>query len=390
MRLARRWSTAPISAVTVGTEGLGIAVDAAGDAYVTGYALHDFPTTAGAFQTIGHENAFVTKLNAAGTALVYSTYLGGNSWDEGCGIAVDAAGEAYVTGLTESSSFPTTAGAFQTSYGGGSYDAFVTKLNAAGTALVYSTYLGGNSWDEGCGIAVDAAGEAYVTGYTESTNFPTTAGAFQTNFGGGNEDAFVAKLNAAGTAPVYSTYLSGKSSDYGYGIAVDAAGNAYVIGTTFGNFPTTPGAFQTSFGGGENGGDAFVTKLDAAGTALVYSTYLGGNNTDCGYGIAVDAAGDAYVTGYTDSTNFPATAGAFQTSLEGSEATNAFVTKFTLAATTTLTFQSGSGVGTYGGTTSLTATLMAGPADVPNETVAFRSTARAWVPPPPTPMEWQR
>jgi beta-propeller repeat-containing protein len=262
--------------------------------------------------------------------LSYSTYLGGSNFDVGSGIAVDASGNAYVTGYTLSTDFPTTPGAFQTAHAsGGSYNAFVTKLNPAGSApLVYSTYLGGSVNDAGHRIAVDAAGNAYVTGYTRSTDFPTTPGAFQTTFQGGFDDAFVTKLNSTGSAPpVYSTYLGGNDQDEGLGIAVDAAGNAYVTGTTRStNFPTTPGAFQATPGGNGND-DAFVTKLNPTGSApLVYSTYLGGSGVDGGYGIAVDAAGNAYVTGFTSSTDFPTTPGAFQTANQGIVG-NAFVTK---------------------------------------------------------------
>lgn len=290
-----------------GDLGRSIAVDSYGNAYVTGTTQStNFPTSAGAFQTAfggGTDDAFVTKLNATGTGLLYSTYLGGNDTDHGGGIAVDSSGNAYVTGYTASTSFPTTAAAFQTAYGGGG-DSFVTKLNTAGTGLVYSTYLGGNNTDQGDGIAVDSSGNAYVTGWTSSTDFPTTAGAFQTAFGGGSQDAFVTKLDATGNALVYSTYLGGSIDANGYGIAVDSSGSAYVTGlASTPGFPTTAGAFQTTFG---RGGDAFVTKLNAAGTGLVYSTYLGGSGIDVGYGIAVDSSGNAYVTGYTDSaTNFP-------------------------------------------------------------------------------------
>jgi len=266
----------------------------------------------------------VTKLNPTGSGLVYSTYLGGSGDDNGTSIGVDAAGNAYVMGGTSSTNFPTTAGAFQRTFGGGISDAFVTKLNPAGSGLVYSTYLGGSGSEGGFGIAVDAGGNAYVTGHTGSTNFPTTTGAFQTSFGGGGFDAFVTKLNSTGSALVYSTYLGSSGTDNGNGIAVDAAGNAYVTGdTTSANFPTTTGAFQTTFRGGFD--DAFVTKLNSTGSALVYSTYLGGSSTDNGTSIAVDAVGNAYVTGGTFSTNFPTTTGAFQTTLSGLE--DAFVTK---------------------------------------------------------------
>ena len=308
----------------------------------------------------------MTKLNATGTALVYSTYLGGTSVENGNGIAVDAAGNAYVTGTTLSTDFPTTPGAYQTASGGGE-DAFVTKLNATGTALVYSTYLGGSGSDDGLGIAVDAAGNAYATGQTASTNFPTTTGAYQTTFGG-VEDAFVAKLNATGTALVYSTYLGGTGFDIGIGIAVDTAGSAYVTGVTEStDFPTTPGAFQTIYGGGE---DAFVTKLNPTGTALVYSTYLGGSGLDGGNGIAVDAAGNAYVTGATGSPDFPTTPGAFQTTYGGG-IYDAFVTKFTFEVQTTTTLTTSTSPSTYGQSVTFTATISDTAGGVPTGSVEF-------------------
>ena len=310
--------------------GQGIAIDAAGDAYVTGVTLStNFPTTAGAYQTTsgGTADAFVTKLNPAGSGLVYSTYLGGSGGDNGMGIAVDASGNAYITGFTSSTDFPTTSGAFQTTYGG-SGDAFVTMLNSTGSGLLYSTYLGGSDAEQGNNIAVDGGGNAYVTGLTRSANFPTTVGAFETT-SGGMQDAFVTKLNPAGTGLIYSTYLGGSNDDEGKGIAVDAAGNVFVVGRTSSiNLPTTAGALQTTFGGVQ---DAFVTKLNFAGTGLIYSTYLGGGSNDEGFGIAVDAAGDAFISGDTSSTNFPTTAGAFRTTFGGNA--DAFVTKLNSTGT---------------------------------------------------------
>ena len=382
-----------------------IAVDADGNAYVAGATESStLPTTAGALQpTIkGGADVYVAKLDPTGSTLVYSTYLGGSANDLSAGIAVDAAGNAYVTGRTGSSDFPTTLGAFQFLFGGGSTfqaqfrasDVFVTKLNATGSALIYSTYLGGSNDDWASGIAVDAAGNAYVAGgiecaQTSSTpttrcadNFPTTPGAFDTTFtvtgassgfvaklnptgsalvystymgagvnaialdtdgntylasffvqptpgafqttpgDSGFADAGVTKLNAAGSALVYSTFLGGSGVDGGSGIAVDAAGNAYVTGNTASpDFPTTPGAFQPTFGGPPspqpNYGDAFLTKINPTGSALIYSTYLGGDSEDRGLGVAVDSAGNAYVTGNTFSKNFPTTAGAFQSTSGG-------------------------------------------------------------------------
>jgi hypothetical protein len=310
-----------------GGGGAPIAVDSSGNAYVTGATTSsNFPTTSGAFQTTFADgspdgDAFVTKLNPTGSGLVYSTYLGGSGSDDGHGIVVDSAGNAYVTGSTSSANFPTTPGAFQTTFGG-SFDVFVTKLNPTGAGLVYSTYVGGSGDDEGSGIAVDATGSAYITGYTASP-FPTTPGAFQTTFGGGSSDAFVTKLNPTGSGLVYSTYLGGSGNDVGKGIAVDATGSAYVTGYAASPFPTTPGAFQTIFGGGS--ADVFVTRIDPTGSTLIYSTYLGGSGDDVGLDLTADASGDAYVTGDTTSTNFPTTPGVFQTTFGGTH--DAFVTK---------------------------------------------------------------
>ncbi len=261
--------------------------------------------------------------------LSYSTYLGGNFFDQGYAIAVDSSGNAYVAGTTASVDFPTTAGAYQTTYSGSS-DGFITKINAAGDALIYSTFLSGASCN---GIAVDAAGNAYVTGETGGLNFPITPGAFQTAQWG--YEIFITKLNATGSALIYSSRFGGNFDDFGRDIALDAAGNAYITGWTVCRSPaptcTFPvvNAFQPLYGGGNN--DGFVTKMNASGTALVYSTYLGGGDIinatdDWGEGIAVDAAGSAYVTGYTYSPDFPVTPGAYDRSRCGLDA---FITKFT-------------------------------------------------------------
>jgi len=294
-------------------QGAAIAVDRDGSAYVIGTTNGaDFPATAGTFDASfnGLLDVFVTKLNATGSVLIYSTFLGGSDADQGLGIAVDANGAAYVTGSASSADFPTTAGAFDTTYNG-SGDAFVTKLDPSGSALDYSTFLGGSgNADGGLGIAVDPSGCAYVTGFTLSADFPTTSGAFDTSHNGGR-DAFVAKLNAAGSALVYSTFLGGTGFEEGRGIVVDAMGAAYVTGAvTSRDFPTTVGAFATRFTGFQH---VFVSKLDATGSSLVYSTFLGGTSVDEGNSIAVDATGAAYVTGKTDTRDFPTTVGALDT-----------------------------------------------------------------------------
>jgi hypothetical protein len=298
-------------------EGVDITIDDSGNAYITGGTESpNFPTTLGAFDTTynGSVDVFVSKLNPSGTALIYSTYLGGANLDYGADITIDSLENAYITGGTQSSTFPTTTNAFDTSYNG-SRDVFVAKLNASGTALFYSTYLGGGLADGGYGIAIDTAGNAYITGYC-SSNFPTTPGTFDSSFNGGNNDIFVSKLNPSGTALVYSTYLGGVSDDAGGYIALDDSENVYVTGVTLStNFPTTPGAFDTTPNGSS---DVFVTKLNASGTALVYSTYLGGGDEDDGYGLVVDGSGNAYIVGYTMSTDFPTTLDAFDTSYNGS------------------------------------------------------------------------
>ncbi|HVI72862.1 MAG TPA: SBBP repeat-containing protein, partial [Pyrinomonadaceae bacterium] len=286
-------------------------------------AAIDFPTTAGAFQTnYGGGDAFVAKLNPQGSALVYSTYLNSAS---GNGIAVDAAGNAYITGDAGPTTFPTTAGAFQTAPMG--YDTFVTKLNSSGSALVYSARFGGNLDDFGRGIAIDGSGNAYITGWTvcRSTicTFPAI-NAFQPNYAGGYNDAFVTKIDSNGSSLVYSTYLGGgkilnATEDWGEAIAVDTAGSAYVTGYTYSpDFPVTSGALDTT----RAGLDAFVTKFTPDGASLIYSTFIGGAGREQGQGIAVDGDGNAYVTGITESFDspftsayegFPVTGGAFQT-----------------------------------------------------------------------------
>jgi uncharacterized protein (TIGR03437 family) len=360
--------------------GRGIAVDANGNAYVTGYTFsRDIPSTGGTQQpawkggTAGRffgGDAFVAKYTSAG-ALVWVTYLGGSNDDVGDAVAVDSSGNVYVTGYTNSTDFPTTSAAFQKTFQGrgtrpATYfapggDAFVTKLNPSGSALIYSTYLGGKDDDKGIAIAVDSAGNAAVGGVTLSTNFPTQnpyQSAFK-GFGGIPDlcfgcgpvqnfgDGFVAVLNPAGSALVFSTYLGGSNDDTVTSIAVDGSGNVYAGGTTLStDFPVS-GAYQSKFGGSANlniqpvlvMGDGWVAKFSPAGK-LVYSTFLGGSRDDAVMGLAVDSAGSVYVTGFTSSPDFPTTKGAAQTTYHGPNALtgqkgfiwgDAFVTKLTPA-----------------------------------------------------------
>ena len=281
-------------------EGRGIAVDVQGNAYITGSAGIDFPTKNAIQATPGGSgDAFVAKLNATGSALMYSTYLGGNAIDSGSAIALDPAGNAYIIGSTFSANFPTK-NAFQSAKGA-QQDAFVAKINAAGTAWVYATYLGGNNVDQGNAIAVDAAGSAYLTGYTQSSDFPLASPLRSSN--ANSVDAFVSKLNPAGSALVYSTYLGGSATDYGTAIAVDASGSAYVTGiVTSDDFPLANPIDNTL--GSHVVDDAFVTKFSPSGT-LNYSTYLGGGSVDDPYALAVDQSGNVYITGRTNSSDFP-------------------------------------------------------------------------------------
>jgi len=310
-----------------GTErGYGIAVDSAGSAYVTG-STNSTTLPGGAVQVVGNSvDSFVAKVNAAGSGLVYSVYLGGNGSEastEGGGIAVDSAGDAYVAGTTASTNFPgTSLSTIQSIYGGEFNDGYVAKLNATG-AVVYGTYLGGLGREQVYGIAIDSANNAYVTGVTDSTNFPTKFPLQAARAGVTGNDAFITKINAAGSALLYSTYLGGTGGDIGYAIAVDGSNNAYVSGWTGSTDFRSESPIQASNAGST---DMFVTAINSEGSLLLYSTYLGGSNgAEHGYGIAVDGAGNARVTGSTSSTNFPTVSPALQPMIGGAGSTDAFV-----------------------------------------------------------------
>ncbi|MGC9197115.1 MAG: SBBP repeat-containing protein, partial [Syntrophobacteraceae bacterium] len=305
-----------------GFEGAnGIAIDSSENAYVTGYtASTDFPTTSAAFQkklNSTYENAFVTEISTDGSTLVYSTYLGGNGGDSAKGIVVSPSGNAYVTGITSSTDFPCTLGAFQNQLNASEGNAFVTEVAAGGANLVYSTYLGGNVFDISSSIAIDDSGNAYVTGNTYSTDFPVTAGCFQGQIKSTEGNAFVTEIAPGGSGLVYSTFLGGSRRDNGSSIAVDSSGNAYITGQTCSmDFPVTAGCFQGQIKSTE--GNAFVTELAPGGAGLVYSTYLGGSAADGAQGIALDVFRNVYVTGWTRSNDFPLTRDAQETSLKSS------------------------------------------------------------------------
>jgi uncharacterized protein (TIGR03437 family) len=337
-----------------------LAVDAAGNAYVAGMTNStDFPVTAGAYQKIfagygGNTcgrmgDAFVAKLNPTGSELIYSTYLGGQKDDAASAIAIDSTGNVYVAGSTISTDFPTTAGAYQTSFHGlggqegrpscggapqfNTGDAFVSKLNPTGSQLIFSTYLGGKLDDFALAIALDSQQNVYVAGSTLSYDFPV-ASALQGSFHGSDPqnvfwnfgDAFVAKLSSSGASLIYSTYLGGSGDDVIDGLAAASDGTLWVTGgTTSQDFPVTKDAVQGAYAGyiirpfniEQSVGDAFIAHINATGTALLYSTYLGGSQNDMGESIAVDDSGLVYVVGFTDSQNFPYTTNALQKTLAG-------------------------------------------------------------------------
>jgi Beta-propeller repeat/Bacterial Ig-like domain (group 2) len=336
--------------------GFGITADSSGRAYITGVTASDtsvapFPTTAGAYQSSlssPNGNAFLTVVDttqSGAASLIYSSYLGGDGpgafGDFGMSIAVDASGNAYLVGETTSDAsgpFPTTSGAYQSSLKSASGNAFLTEIattQSGSQSLVYSTYFGGSTTgalgDDGVGVTLDSTGKVYVAGDAESSDFPVTSSAFQTT-NSANGKAFTAKfdLTQAGTqCLVYSTFLGGTNSSSGddsNGIAVDGAGDSFIVGQTSStDFPTTSDAVQSTLK--SSGWNSFLAELSPDGSSLIYSTYLGGSGSsgDVATGVALDPLGNAYVAGYTDSADFPTTAGAFQASLQGVE--SAFVTK---------------------------------------------------------------
>lgn len=305
--------------------GSALTVDALDNPVVTGQASSGFPTTPGAYDGSlgGSSDAFVAKLSASGSALLWSTLLGGNELDSGRALALDGSGNVALTGITFSSGFPTTPGAYDRTYNG-YYDAFVAKLSVDGSSLSWSTFLGGSGMESGLGLRLDPWRDVVVAGYTESSNFPTSPGAYDGSFNG-VRDAFVAKLSSAGASVVWSTLLGGTANDAALGITLDASANPIVTGETYSSdFPTTPGAFDRSFNGGQT--DAFVLRLSSVGSRLLWSTFLGGASHEFGSAVELDTFGSTVVAGYTESSDFPVTPDAYDESFNGY--LDAFVTKF--------------------------------------------------------------
>jgi len=297
-----------------------IAADWSGNTYVAGLAPSGFPTTSGAYDTSmnGEVDAYVAKLDEEGTHLIYSTYIGGSSFDVANYIAVDSTAAVYVVGSTTSSDFPTTPGAFQRTRReapGLALDLFVAKLDSDGSSLTYSTFLGGSHNDFPGGIALDVSGNALVTGRSSSPDFPITPGAYNTTPPNELDKAFVTKLNVSGTALIYSTFIANDTQ--GLGIFVDTSGRTFASGwTSNAAFPTTINAFQPTFGGVS---DAYLVELNPQGTALLYATYFGGTKIDYPTGIAVDQAGFVYLVGDTTSPNLPTTADAVRRTFQSTD-----------------------------------------------------------------------
>ena len=297
--------------------GRASAVDYAGRVVVAGYTeSENFPVTPGAFDASfnGVLDAYAARFSPSGSALEFATYFGGSGDDGSQSVAVDRLGRVYVAGWSESANFPTTAGAYDRAFNGGISDAFVLRLNEAGSTLEYATYLGGTEWDKSVAVGVDTSYRAYVAGYLFSTDYPTTVGAYD-RIHNGNRDGFVTRMNASGSELDYSTFLGGSASDWLWGIAVDGGGRAYVTGaTTSSNFPATASAYDPTFNGATDG---YVARFSNSGGSLEYSTFLGGSGVDASYAVMMDGSHRAYVTGETNSSNFPTTANALDRSFNG-------------------------------------------------------------------------
>jgi hypothetical protein len=307
--------------------GFGIAIESSSAIFVTGFTnSSDFPNTINAYDNTynGGNDIFVSKLNSTGSSLVYSTFVGGSEWEWGKDITIDPNGNIYITGSTESFDFPNTTNAYDTSYNG-EFDVFVLKFKSTNLSLIYSTFVGGNNNDRGYDITIDSNGNILVTGFTESSDFPVTNDVYDITHNGAR-DVFVFKLNSFDKSLLYSTFVGGSNDDHAYGLVIDSNDNVYISGGTLSSdFPTTSKANDTSYNGGY---DVFMFMLNPTGSSLLYSTFIGGGNGDDGGPIAIDLSGNIYMTGVTDSSDFPNTTGAYDTKYNG--ALDIFVLKLNL------------------------------------------------------------
>ncbi len=324
-------------------QAFAMTLDSQGRAIITGQCGSGFPTTAGTYDTSqnGWSDTFVSKLNATGTGLVFSTFVGGNNDDYPGGIDVDGSDNVYVTGATKSTNFPTTAGAYD-STPNGDWDGFLVKLAASGASLLLGTRFGGTLMDSGVGVRVTPSGQIVVAGATSSTDFPTVAGAFDTTQNGAS-DAFVCKFSASGAQLLWGTFLGGAGNDQALALEVDAQDCAIITGQAYDGYPVTSGAIRTST---QLGADAFVTKVAANGQSLVYSTFIGGASSDAGYALALDVNGAPVVVGYTNSVDLGVSANAVQSAfLGGGVPGDGFVTKLSVDGSSVVfsTFVGGAG-----------------------------------------------
>jgi hypothetical protein len=328
-----------------------IAVDAQGKPTVMGYTFsNDFPMSSGCYDNSfnGLSDVFISKLSSNGNAIALSTFVGGNNSDIGNDLFQDQTGNVYVTGTTSSSNFPTTVGAFDESFND-LEDAFIFKLNAIATSLVYSTFLGGNDKDSGNGIVIDGNGNACVTGSTKSSNFPVTTGSFNTSHSNTSyHDAYVTKIAASGSALVYSTFIGGYDEDVGNAIAIDGSGNAIMTGyTESSDFPMVSYSYDNSNNGSE---DVIVAKLNSGGSGLIYSTYIGGMDSDKGTGLVNESGNTVIIAGNTASVNYPVTTGAYDVSFNDLYySSDGFVTKLQFASLPQVTVTSSGNISCFGG-----------------------------------------
>jgi len=310
--------------------GQSIALDGGGNVYITGYThSSNYPTTSGAYDEShnGSYDVFVSKLNSSLSSLLASTFIGGGDFDYGQSIALDGGGNVYITGHTSSSDYPTTPGAYDESFNGAcdvfieifkcAYDVFVSRLDSSLSSLLASTFIGGSGGDYGYSIALDGDGNVYITGETESSDYPTTPGAYKENYNGGACDVFVSRLDSSLSSLLASTFIGGSGGDYGRSIALDGGGNVYITGwTSFSDYPTTSGAYDESFNGAY---DVFVSKLNSSLSTLLASTFIGGGSLDYGNSIALDGDRNVYIIGWTWSSNYPTTSGAYDESYNGGD-----------------------------------------------------------------------
>ncbi|MBM4054126.1 MAG: hypothetical protein FJ264_05530 [Planctomycetes bacterium] len=302
--------------------GRAIALNSTGEVYVAGYTESvEFPATTGAYETTvqGNSDVFISKLSADLTTLIASTYLGGSGSDLGFSLVIDSDDTIFVSGRTGSTDFPTTKDAYNTDYTGGNYDAFVSKLSSNLSSLIASTYFGGSEDDIGYSIDIDLEGNIFATGYTASEDFPVTTDTYTSKFRGGDYDTFLSKFQNDLSGLIASTYLGGSSNDYGGSITIDPEGNVYIAGYTEStNLPTTSDAYDTSHNGGS---DAFIAKLQGDLSGLLASTYFGGSGNEYvlqyGDSITINPEGNIYVTGWTDSSDFPTMSDSYQPEIQG-------------------------------------------------------------------------